>query len=308
MSITTSTISVVITCYSEGELIFDAVNSVLNQSMSAKDLILVNDGSTDIKTIEVCHTLDKQALIQVIWQTPNGGPSIARNRGFAAATGEIFVLLDADDLLPPNTLERIQTAFDQQPNAGFIYGNYLRQNQADEAGIVVDPGDISLQTMLSPKWFSLSSQWKLIGTTPLRRSLWNALGGYDPEFAVQDLHDVEFWLRAIASGCSYYHLAEPIYIWRKYLGQNSRKVTPLAWYKIAQKHFEVYCQAGLEWRAYELLLLGSKWLNQTSAANTYAQKLLGLLWQGNVHFSTLVALSMPTQLLRWLAGRATSKR
>lgn len=306
MNLTASTISVVITCYSEGALIFDAVNSVLNQSLPAKDLILVNDGSTDAKTIEVCHALEKQASIRVIWQTPNGGPSIARNRGFETATGEIFVLLDADDLLPSTALEQIQTAFDQHPKAGFIYGNYVRQNQPDSAGIVVNPSNISLQTMLSPKRFSFSSQWKLIGTTPLRRSLWESLGGYDPEFGVQDLHDVEFWMRAIASGCSYYHLAEPIYLWRKYLGQNSRKVTPLAWYKIAQKHFEIYRQVGLEWRAYELLLLGSKWLHQTSAANTYTRKLLSS-WQGNLHFSTLVAL-MPTQLLRWLAKRATSKR
>lgn len=308
MSVTTSTISVVITCHSEGVLIFDAVNSVLNQSLPAKDLILVNDGSTDVRTIEVCHELEKKAALRVIWQTPNGGPSIARNRGFEAATGEIFVLLDADDVLPQTALEYIQTAFDQHPNAGFIYGNYVRQNQSDSAGIVVNPGDISLQTMLSPKRFSLSSQWKLIGTTPLRRSLWESLGGYDPAFGVRDLHDVEFWMRAIASGCSYYYLEEPIYLWRKYLGQNSRKVTPLAWYKIAQKHFEIYRQVGLEWRAYELLLLGSKWLNQTLLAKTYAQKLLQLLWQGNVHVSTLVTLSMPTQLLRWLAKRATSRR
>ena len=308
MSLTTSTISVVITCYSEGELIFDAVNSVLNQTLPANDLILVNDGSTDTKTNEVCRELEKQDALQVIWQKPNGGPSIARNRGFSAATGDLFVLLDADDVLPLTALELIQAAFDQHPDAGFIYGNYIRQNELDAAGTLVDPGDISLQTMLSPKRFSLSSQWKLIGTTPLRRSLWESLGGYDPEFGVQDLHDVEFWLRAIASGCPYYHLPEPIYLWRKYLGQNSRKVTPLAWYKIAHKHFEIYRQAGLEWRAYELLLLGSKWLNQTASANTYAQKLLKLLQQGNVHFSTLVALSLPVQLLRWLAKRATAKR
>ena len=308
MSVTTSTISVVITCYSEGELIFDAVNSVLNQSLPAKDLILVNDGSTDAKTNEVCHQLEKKAALRVLWQTLNGGPSIARNRGFAEATGDIFVLLDADDVLPPKALEHIQTTFDQHPTAGFIYGNYMRQNQSDAIGDVINPGEITLQIMLSPRRFSLSSQWKLIGTTPIRRSLWEALGGYDPEFGVQDLHDVEFWMRAIASGCSYHYVTESLYIWRKYLGQNSRKVTPLAWYKIAQKHFELYRQVGLEWRAYELLLLGSKWFNQTTVANAYAQKLLQLLWQGKIHLSTLVALGLPAPLLRWLAQRATSKR
>lgn len=308
MSVTTSTISVVITCYSEGELIFDAVNSVLKQTLPAKDLILVNDGSTDAKTNEVCRELEQQGAIQVIWQVPNGGPSIARNRGFGAATGELFVLLDADDVLPQTALEVIQAAFDQHPDAGFIYGNYIRQNESDAAGTLVDPGAISLQAMLRPKPFSLSSQWKLIGTTPLRRSLWESLGGYDPDFGVQDLHDVEFWLRAIASGCPYYHVAEPIYCWRKYLGRNSRKVTPLAWSKLAKNHLETYRQTGLEWRAYELMLLGSKWLKQPSGTSTYARKLRQLLWQGEVHFSTVVALLLPTKLLGWLAQRAVSKR
>jgi glycosyltransferase involved in cell wall biosynthesis len=308
MNLMTSYISVVITCYSEGSLIFEAVSSVLNQSLPAKDLILVNDGSTDSETLKVCHQLEQESKIQVIWQEPNGGPAIARNRGFAAATGDVFVLLDADDLLPQTALEQIQTEFDQHPETGFIYGNYIRQNQPDSVGNLVDPGDISLQTMLSPKPFSLSSQWKLIGTTPIRRSLWESLGGYDPKFGVEDLHDVEFWMRAIASGCPYYHLPEPIYIWRKYLGQNSGKVTLLAWYRIVQKHLKIYQQVGLEWRAYELLLLGSKWLNQTLEIKEYSNKLIQFLKHGEIHFSTLIALAMPTNLLRWLAKRAARQR
>jgi glycosyltransferase involved in cell wall biosynthesis len=219
-------ISVVITCYTEGVLIYEAVNSVLQQSQPPLEIILVNDASSHKETNRVCQDLVQNPLIYLIMRTQNGGPSAARNDGFQAAQGEILVLLDADDLLPDNALAKIQETFAQSPSLGFVYGNYLREDNAGQSKIV-NPGDISLKTMLSSKPFGVSSQWSLIGTTPLRRSVWQAVGGYDTEFEVQDLHDVEFWIRVISSGCDYQYIPACIYQWRKYLGNNSRKVTPL---------------------------------------------------------------------------------
>src|SRR6476646_422796 len=198
-----SNISVVITCYSEGQLLWNAIHSIRQQSFPALEIIVVNDASTHPDTINVCHQLEIQSDVQVIWRQENGGPSAARNDGFKAAQGAILVPLDGDDLLPKQALAAIHQAFQEQPEAGFIYGTYLRQDRADSEAIVVHPGDVSLPTMLRSKPFSLSSNWKLIGTTPLRKSLWEAIGGYDTEFGVDDLHDVEFWIRAIATGCGY---------------------------------------------------------------------------------------------------------
>lgn len=301
-------ISVIITCYSEGTLIFDAIKSVLSQTKPASEIILVNDGSIHPPTIQACQELEQDSTIKVIWRSRNGGPSIARNDGFQAAKGEILVLLDADDILPANALELIGQAFETHPDAGFIYGSYLRQNQENLPPSLIQPGNVALQEMLQAKPWSLSSNWRLIGTTPFRRSLWEAIGGYDPEFGVEDLHDVEFWMRAIASGLPYYSISEPIYIWRKYLGSTSRKVTPLAWYRVAQKHFEIYRTVGLEARAYELLLLGSKWLQDSDKIRLYSSKLLLCIRQGQWRFSSFVSLLIPASLLRRLAEQKRQKR
>ena len=301
-------ISVVITCYREGKLIIEAVNSVVNQSLRPLEILIVNDASTDPSTIAVCQELEQNPLIKVIWRTKNGGTSVAREDGFRTAQGEILVPLDADDILPEKALQSIAQAFIDHPSAGFVYGKYVRLDRVDSAASVVDPGDISLLSMLRSRPFSLSTNWRLIGTTPLKRSLWVAINGYDPSFGVNDLHDVEFWIRAIASGCSYYAIPEVIYIWRKYLGTNSKKVTPTAWARIAQKYYDIYTENNLEYRALELLLLGSKWENRPQEIQNYQSKLWKSLWQGQFQVSTLFALMIPAALLRSLAQRLSRRR
>jgi glycosyltransferase involved in cell wall biosynthesis len=300
-------ISVVITCYTEGTLIYEAVNSVLHQSQPPQEIILVNDASFHEETNQVCQDLVQHPLVRLILRSQNGGPSAARNDGFQAAQGEILVLLDADDLLPENALAKIQDIFARSPSLGFVYGNYLREDSVGQSEIV-NPGDISLKTMLRSKPFGVSSQWSLIGTTPLRRSIWQAVGGYDTEFEVQDLHDVEFWIRVISSGCDYQYIPNCIYQWRKYLGNNSRKVTPEAWYKVAKIHLAAYTKIGLDYRAYELLLLGSKWQNNINEVKQYSKKLTSFIFAGKFRFSTLIVLLIPAWLLQLLAQKMQEKR
>lgn len=300
-------VSVVITCFSERELIFEAVDSVQKQSLPPLEIILVNDASNDQTTLQVCRQLERYPNVKLIYRTENGGPSAARNDGFRSAIGEILVPLDADDILPEKALEHIQNTFLENPKTDFIYGNYLKQNYPDDTQIV-NPGDISLSRMLKSRRFSPTSQWTLIGTAPLRKKLWESLGECDPLLGAEDLHDLEFWIRAIASGCQYRYIPEVIYIWRKYLGGNSRQITPLSWYRIAQKHFDVYCQVGLEYRAYELLLLGSKWSGQSLEAADYTQKLIRCILKGQFRLSTFIALIIPTPLLKKLTAYAGRRR
>lgn len=303
-----SNISVVITCYQEGNLILDAVDSVINQSSPAKEIILVNDASPDEETNNICQELERKSLVKLVRLPQNSGTSVAINTGFAAATGEFVFCLDGDDVLPENAISLITESISQNPEVGFVYGGYLRQDQESEQGKEIYPDDISLQNMLSSKRFSLSSRWNLIRTNPIRKTLWEQLKGYDPEFGVADLHDVEFWIRVLASGCSYARIPHVIYIWRKYLGKNTRKVTPLAWYRLVKKHLDIYQSINLEYRAYELLLLGSKWLEDQSEIHVYSQKLRQQIQQGKFNLTSLFVLLIPASFLKDLASLAQRYR
>ena len=246
-------------------------------------------------------------MIVIVWRSLNGGTAAARNDGFQTAKGAILVPLDADDILPNDALKFIYTSFIDHPDAGFVYGDYIRQDKPD-THLNVKMNRVSLATMLSSKKFSFSSQWTLIGTTPLTRNLWKSIGGYDPDFGNQDLHDVEFWLRVLATKCTYYYIPENIYTWRKYLGSNSRRVTLISWDRIVKKHFNTYSQLGLEYRAYELLLLSSKWLSNQKEIDLYKEKLIGCVRQGKYQLSTLIALVIPSWLLQFLAQGASLRR
>jgi glycosyltransferase involved in cell wall biosynthesis len=296
-------ISVVITCYREGHLLLEAVESVRQQTCQPREIIIVNDASPDQSTNRICQQLESDADITVIWQPQNGGPSIARNTGFAAAKGSILVPLDADDLLPQTALEHIEQAFAQNPNAGFIYGSYIRQDRSNHAQKITSES-LSLGSLLKAKRFSLSTNWTLIGTAPLRKWLWEKVGHGDPTLGAEDLHDLEFWIRAMALPCQFHGIPEVIYIWRKYLGNNSHRVNPMSWYRIADKHLDVYQQYGLDYRAHELLLLGSKWMGDRDDIRHYRQVVWRDIRQGRFQLSTIIALLLPAKVFKPLARLA----
>lgn len=302
-----SDLSVVMTCYREGRLLLEGIQSVLSQSILPREIILVNDASPDEATNQVCRELEKQGDVTVLWQAQNGGPSIARNAGFAAASGAILVPLDADDLLPEGALAAIAAAFDAHPDAGFIYGSYSRQDRPGENRLVLAK-PLTLREMLRSRPFSLSSNWQLIGTAPLRKWLWEAVGQSDAHMGAADLHDVEFWMRAMALPCAHYPTDEVIYIWRKYFGQNSKKVTPMAWYRVAKKHFSLYEKEGLAYRAHELLLLGSKWMGDRDEIRHYRRCVWQHIRQGEGQFSTIAAFLIPARLFRRVAIAAGRQR
>jgi glycosyltransferase involved in cell wall biosynthesis len=96
-------ISVIITCYNYGKYVAKSVESALAQTYPNTEIVAVNDGSRDDSLAVLSRFSDRITLID----QPNQGSIAAYNRGFAASTGDVIVLLDADDLLEPDALESV---------------------------------------------------------------------------------------------------------------------------------------------------------------------------------------------------------
>jgi succinoglycan biosynthesis protein ExoO len=97
-------VTVVTPTYNAASFLAAAVASVQAQTMPAWELIIVDDGSTD-DTVERAEALAAaDARIRLIRMPTNGGPSVARNAGFAAASGKWIAVLDADDVYLPERL------------------------------------------------------------------------------------------------------------------------------------------------------------------------------------------------------------
>ena len=95
-------VSVIIPTYNRARVVCHAIDSVLAQSYTATEIIVVDDGSTD-NTLDELRSYGER--IRLVRQG-NSGPAIARNRGIAEATGEFVAFLDSDDLWVPEKLSR----------------------------------------------------------------------------------------------------------------------------------------------------------------------------------------------------------
>lgn len=97
-----TTVSVIIPTYNRGYIVERAIKSVLAQSFSDFELLLIDDGSTD-NTKSVIEKI-KDERIKYIYK-PNGGVSSARNMGISQAKGKYVAFLDSDDTWPGNFLQ-----------------------------------------------------------------------------------------------------------------------------------------------------------------------------------------------------------
>lgn len=127
-------ISVIIPAYNSEKTIQETIESVLKQTFSDFELIIVNDGSTDT-TLEIISSI-KDPRIKV-FTYPNAGVAVSRNRGISHSTGEFISFLDADDLWTADKLEAQLKALQENPEAAVAY-SWL--DSIDESGNFLRPG------------------------------------------------------------------------------------------------------------------------------------------------------------------------
>lgn len=178
-------VSVIIPTHNRADVLGRAIASVLGQTWSDLELIVVDDGSTDA-TATVLAEFDDPRLTGM--RQENKGVSAARNRGIAASGGRLIALLDSDDSWMPDKLEK-QVRF--MAESGFAIC------QTDEIwirnGVRVNP---RFKHAKPAGWF-LERSLELCLISPscvmFTRSLWNELGPFDERLPACE--DYSLWLR-----------------------------------------------------------------------------------------------------------------
>ncbi|MCH7785011.1 MAG: glycosyltransferase family 2 protein, partial [Bacteroidetes bacterium] len=113
-------ISVIIPLYNKDKFITKTIQSVLNQTFTDFELLIVNDGSTD-NSLKIAQSFNDKRLKLI--SIENSGVSLARNTGIKAAKHNWIALLDADDWWAPTFLEEFIEAFKLFPNYNlFVVG------------------------------------------------------------------------------------------------------------------------------------------------------------------------------------------
>ncbi len=184
MPFVTARVSVIVPAYNVGRFLGAALASIERQQHPDLELIVVDDGSTD----DTAAVIAACPVVTIALRQPNAGPSRARNRGIAAATGEHIAFLDGDDLWPDGRLDRQLAALDARPDVDGVLGRI--QYVATDGGRIprLPYEDPRLHTIVAPS----------VAAGLFRRRSFERVGPFDEE--LRSSEDLDWLLRASEAG------------------------------------------------------------------------------------------------------------
>jgi glycosyltransferase involved in cell wall biosynthesis len=199
-------ISIVVPTYNRAHMLSDAIRSVLSQTFTDWELIVVDDGSEDA-TQQVVSSFD-DPRIKYVFQVNKGLPG-ARNTGIRASTGAYLAFLDSDDLFLSQKLERQLATLARQPALGLVAGGHVEVDEHLRAHRVVAPWR-SCPTLTLDGW--LTSCPFIVPSVLVRREWLDRVGLFDEN--MRFVEDWDLWLRLAHVGCAMDWLMEPVCCYR----------------------------------------------------------------------------------------------
>ena len=189
--------SVIIPLYNKEKFVENAVNSILQQTFSDFEIIIVEDCSID-KSLEVVSKIQSEK-IKIIYHDKNKGLSAARNTGIKNSNAKYITFLDADDNWKPNYLAKINSLIQQFPEAKLWATNY---EELYPNNLILRPKNNSAyleNDVIIPDFFQISLAQPLYCSCSLcvEKSVFEKVGLYDEKITFGE--DIDFNIRANSS-------------------------------------------------------------------------------------------------------------
>lgn len=181
-------VSVVMTVFNAERYLREAVDSILNQTFTDFEFIIVNDGSTD-RSLEILQTYAKRdARIRLI-SRHNTGIVAAANEGIAAARGPYLARMDADDVSLPERFARQVKYLDEHADCVIVGSRVMT---IDPYGIPVSPSEHALRhEEIDAQLLTPFGGWALLQpATMMRTDVVRAAGGYRGSYNISEDHDL----------------------------------------------------------------------------------------------------------------------
>lgn len=180
-------VSIIIPVYNGEKTIQKTIESVLQQTFTDFEILVINDGSTDTTLDILSKIIDPRIQI---FSYPNSRQAASRNRGLERAKGDYIAFLDADDLWTTDKLELQIKALQSHPDAAFAYSwtDYI-----DETGNLLHPGrHITINGNVYADL--IVNNFVENGSNPLiRREVFDRVGVFDE--SLPPAEDWDMWLR-----------------------------------------------------------------------------------------------------------------
>ncbi len=187
-------VSFIIPYYNAGSTIQETIDSILNQTYKNYDIWIVNDGSTDTKSIEKLNQYSDTKYIHII-NIPNSGPGIARNVAIQNSDAEFIFPIDSDDKMTESAIVDSLKEFELDRHLGVVFGNAKYFGKKD--GI---------------KKQRLPDDWSLLISNPIanaaliKKCIFDEVGLYDEFLSKPGLEDWELWIRVFYSKWKMKHI------------------------------------------------------------------------------------------------------
>lgn len=166
-----------------------AIDSVLNQTLLPREIILVVDGPVPDEMNEIIKKYEKNTLFKVIRLAKNQGHGIARKAGLDACSHELVAIMDADDICAPNRFEKQIEAFKLTPDADVVGG--MITEFVETPNNVVGTRIVPLVDDEIKKYMKRRCPMNLV-TVMFRKSSIEAVGGFIDWYCEEDYY---LWLR-----------------------------------------------------------------------------------------------------------------
>ena len=209
-------ISIIIPVYNTKRYLDETIGSVLKQTFSNWELILVDDGSTDGSVDLIQCYCQKDARMKLV-QQPNAGQGAARNNGVQQASGELIAFLDSDDLWVPEKLakqleEKVQHGVQFQ----YAHGYLMHEDQNNE---------ITTYDWIAGKFEGLAFFNELFiscqvntDTVLMDKSIFDQIGYFDTGPELRGTEDFDMWLKVGRAGFKIFGSKERVAYYRIHPG------------------------------------------------------------------------------------------
>ena len=224
-------ISVVIPLYNKANCIVNTINSVLQQTYTNFELLIIDDGSTD-RSLQIIRQI-KDDRIRIIGKE-NEGVSKTRNRGVSEAKYDLIFFLDADDYIYPYCLESLMNLRDKYPKADLWSANYEKIKDDDSSPVLYYSKEGYIE---DPHRLYFYRSWRFrAGSYLITKKSFIENGGFSSEVSVGE--DYLFSQHYISSRfkCAY----TPVIIMSYKLDNRSLSQKKLHYKKVVEWHFDFH--------------------------------------------------------------------
>jgi glycosyltransferase involved in cell wall biosynthesis len=204
-------VDIVIPCYNYGRFLQLCVNSVLSQSISDIRVLIIHDSSSDNSRAVAKSLAAADPRVSFISHGKNMGHIRTYNEGIDWLDSDYFLLLSADDLLVPGSLERASGIMDENPDIVMTHGNGVEWQDHLPAPTEISIGDGSWNREDLIRDICAGGANRVVTPTAIVRTwVQKSIGGY--EIDLRDCADMAMWLRFAAEGSiARIHAVQAIY-------------------------------------------------------------------------------------------------